>query len=96
MESLYSMTGQISIEKFNRHSEQKISFRLTFPSVLIIKVLETTLKKDIFPPTSSAILELEITISIIRMNESLSLKANIIKQIARNLMTLRFGFHSGL
>lgn len=46
-------------------------------------------KARFFSPLYSTILEWEITILIIRMNESLSLKANIIKQIARNLMMLK-------
>ena len=52
-------------------------------------VLCSILKQDFFSPPHSTILELEITISIIRTNESLSLKANIIKQIDRNLMMLK-------
>lgn len=92
---LYAMTGQISIlEKFNRLFRAR-NFNLDFAFSIdpynkrvLYSILKHVLKQDFFR-ISSTTLELEITIRIIRMNESLSLKANIIKQIARNLMMLR-------
>lgn len=90
------MTGQISIlAKFNRLCRAR-NFNLGFTfaidpynKIVFYSILKHVLKEDIFSPLYSTTLELEITILIIRMNESLSLKANIIKQIARNLMMLK-------
>lgn len=80
------MTGQISLlDKFNRLSRARNSYLdFTFSinpynknSALLDS--KTCSKESLFSPLCSTTLELEITMLEIKMNESFSLKENIIK-----------------